>query len=83
MQKASREWAKNVSVTLEGKRTHMMTTNNISLKSHVLTEKDLGLPTDRSPKPRFLLAVLMCRLNGVMQFAQNAVDASFNRPIFR
>ena len=55
--------AKNVFGTLERKKgTHMMTTNNISLKSHVLTEKDLGLPTDRSPKPRFLLAVLMCRL---------------------
>jgi len=42
-----------------------MTTNNLSLKSHVVTEKDLGLPIGRSPKPGFLLAVLMCRLNGV------------------
>jgi len=39
-----------------------MTTNNLSLKSHVLTEKDLGLPVCRSPKSMLLLAVLMCRL---------------------
>jgi len=36
-----------------------MTTNNLSLKSHVLTEKDLGLPVCRSPKSMLLLAVLM------------------------
>jgi len=33
----------------------MMTTNNLSLKSHVLTEKDLSLPMGWSPKPRFVL----------------------------
>jgi len=38
------------------KITHMMTTNKLSLKSHVLTEKDL--PVGKSPKHRFLLAVL-------------------------
>jgi len=26
------------------KRTHIMTTNNLSLKSHVVIENDLGLP---------------------------------------
>ena len=60
--------AKNVYCYAGAKKgTHMMTTNNISLKSHVLTQKDLGLPVGRSPKPRFLLAVLMCRLKDDMQ----------------
>ena len=40
--------AENVCGTLERKKTHMMTTNNLCLKSHVLTEKDLGLPIAQS-----------------------------------
>ena len=70
---------KKVLGMLERKEELMMTTNSLSLKSHVLTEKGLGLPVGRSPKPRFLLAVL--GLLGLLQFAQNVIDASFN--IFR
>jgi len=36
-----------------------MISSNLSLKSHVLTEKDLDVPLGRSPRPRFLLAVLI------------------------
>jgi len=36
------------------------------MKSHLPTEKDLGLPKGLSPKPKFLLAVLIKnRLTGV------------------
>jgi len=78
MQKALREGAKTFYWYIRVKKvTHMMTTNNLSLKSHVLTEKDLDLPVGRSPKPRFLLAVLMCRLTGV-----TAVCTKCNRRIF-
>jgi len=61
------------------KGTHIMTTNNLSLKSHVLTEKDLGLPIGRSPKPRLVLLLLMCiGLLGV-----TAVCTKCNRRVFQ
>jgi len=50
MQNVLREWGpKTFWYVGAKKRTHIMTTNNLSLKSHVLTEKDLGLPIVRSP----------------------------------
>jgi len=44
MQKALREWGPKNFFWYVGakKRTHMMTTNNLSLKSRVLAEKNLG-----------------------------------------
>ena len=33
-------------------KTHMMTTNNLSLKSDVITEKDLGLPNRPTNMPK-------------------------------
>jgi len=45
MLKATREWGEKRFWYVGAKiGTLMMTTNNISLKSHVLTEKDLSLP---------------------------------------
>jgi len=60
MQKASGEWYVFWYVGAK-KGTHMMTTNNLSLKSRVLTEKDLDLPVGRNY--RYRLAVLIMGLH--------------------